>query len=191
MTHRGRKLAALVILLVVLGLVLNNINSRTRKAEREAAAKSQPAAQAARPLSPLYVPRPASMISGGYGQSLSKESSPQQVAQAFAGTYATYDPDGTTPDDFVAGLPRLAQSARATVRDQLPDDWERHLSGAGGGAVVASVSDPDPTTVQNGETEVTAVLDTQGESVDTLRMTLGLEEGDIGWEVVSVELSGE
>ncbi|MCX4763810.1 hypothetical protein OG562_23145 [Streptomyces sp. NBC_01275] len=191
MTHRGRRLAALAILLVVLGLVLNNINARTRATQQAAAEEAKPATPAARPLSPLYVPRPASLISGGYGGSLSSESSPQEVAKAFAGAYVKYDPDSGTAEDFLAGLPRLAPDARDKVRPQLAEDWDRYLSQIGGGATVASVSDPDPTAQQNGEAELTVIMDTQNADQGTLKMSLVMTKGDIGWEVTTVTLAGE
>ncbi|MFG2330113.1 hypothetical protein ACGFMM_10850 [Streptomyces sp. NPDC048604] len=191
MTHRSRKLVSLLLVVIVLGFVLNNINARSRNAQRAAeAAKAEPGAVAVRPLAPLYVPRPASLISGGYGGSLSKESTPQQVTQAFAKAYVTYNPDRTKPDEFVAGLPRLEESARTKVRDKLADAWEKHLSKLGGDAVVSSVSDPDPAAQQNGEAETTAVLEALQGNEDTVKLKLKLEEGDVGWEVTSVELDG-
>jgi hypothetical protein len=188
-SHRGRKLAALFITLFVLGLVLNNIAGRTRASEEAAAeAAKAAAAPAARPLAPLYVPRPASMI-GGYGGALTPQSSPQEVAQAFAGVYITYDPDSTSPDSFVPGLPRLASDTADKVSAQLKDDWDKHLSKIGDTVTVTSVSDPDGADVEAGKVKVSVVMNT-GEDSEALRLDLELEQEEIGWVVTSVTLDG-
>ncbi|MFH8802177.1 hypothetical protein ACH4F6_21645 [Streptomyces sp. NPDC017936] len=190
MSHRGRKLAALFITLLVLGLVLNNISSRTRAAQQASGAGADPTAPVARPLSPLYVPRPASMIDSGYAGALSVESTPQDVARAFAGAYVKYDPQQTSPDSFVSGLPRLGSDAASRVGGRLPDDWEQHLSKIGGEVTVTSVSDPDPAAEEDGTAEVSVVMNT-GEDSGPLRMNLALEQDEIGWVVTSVTLEGE
>ncbi|MFD7712222.1 hypothetical protein [Streptomyces sp. NPDC059786] len=188
MTNRGRKLAALFITLVVLGLVLNNISARMRTGQETSAAQDE-STPAPRPLSPLYVPRPASLISGGYGGLLTVDSSPQDVAQAFAGAYVQYDPDDTTPEDFVSGLPRLASDATSKVSGQLPDDYDTYLEEAGDSPTVTSVSDPDPADEENGTAEVSVVMNT-GDDSEALRIALTLEESDAGWFVTSVDLDG-
>ncbi|GKQ34423.1 hypothetical protein [Streptomyces sp. A012304] len=188
MSHRGRKLAALFITLFVLGLVLNNIAGRTRASEEAAAEAAKAAAPAARPLAPLYVPRPASMI-GGYGGALTPQSSPQEVAQAFAGVYIKYDPDSNSPDSFVPGLPRLASDASDKVSAQLSADWDKHLSKIGDSVTVTSVSDPGAADVEAGKVKVSVVMNT-GEDSEALRLDLELEQEEVGWVVTSVTLDG-
>lgn len=187
MSHRGRKLAALFIVLFVLGLVLNNIASRTRAAEEASARGAAATAPAVRPLAPLYVPRPASLITGGYGGALSSESSPQQVAQAFAGAYVKYDPDGPSPEAFVTGLPRLAPDVTSQVSGQLSEDWDQHLSDIDGTPTVTSVSDPDTAAEQSGKAEVTVVMNI-GEDAGPLLINLAMQQDEIGWVVTSVTL---
>ena len=187
MTHRGRRLALLFIALVVLGLVLNNIAGRTGAGQTQADG-GETTAPAARPLAPLYVPRPASMISGGYGGALTSEATPQEVAQAFAGAYIKYDPKRTSAQTFVNRLPRLAAAARATVQEQLPHDWQDHLSKLSGAAATGAVSDPDTKAEDSGKTEVTVDFTKGKGSSALLHVTLGLTQGDEGWDVTSVKL---
>ncbi|GGN67323.1 hypothetical protein GCM10011579_039730 [Streptomyces albiflavescens] len=193
MSHRGRKIAAFFIALVVLGLVLNNISSRTRSSATQPAA-GESAKPAARPVAPLYVPRPESMISGGYGGALSTEAAPQDVAKAFAMSYYRFDPDRTTPKAFAAGLPRLAPTTRAELVKQLPEDWEAYLSKTSGTKtpeVTVGDPNPDPDTDSSGKTEVTVDFAADSESTGALRLSLGLEDGDDGWTVTSVTLDKE
>ncbi|WP_055494470.1 hypothetical protein [Streptomyces sp. TP-A0356] len=186
MTHRGRRLALAFIALVVLGLVLNNIAGRTRSGQGQAGGEAT--APAARPLAPLYVPRPASLISGGYGGSLSSGATPQEVARAFAGSYVKYAPDRTSPGSFVDRLPRLAPGARTRVRGQLARDWRDHLSKLSGATATGAVSDPKKGAGQDGSTEVTVDFVKGKGSSNLLHVTLGLEQGDAGWVVTSVSL---
>ncbi len=79
MGYRGRKVAALAVALVILGFVLNIIAGKTSTTARTSAAT--PAVQAPRPVAPLYVPRPASLIMAMYGAGLTADSSPQDVAK--------------------------------------------------------------------------------------------------------------
>ncbi|MFE9098018.1 hypothetical protein [Streptomyces sp. NPDC007264] len=187
MTHRGRRLAVLFITLVVLGLALNNIAGRARSGQGQAGG-GETAAPGARPLAPLYVPRPASLISGGYGGSLTSEATPQEVARAVAGAYVKYDPDRTTPQTFVDRLPRVAPAARAQLRQQMAQDWQDHLSKLSGATATGTLSAPDTSAEQSGKTEVTVDFGKGENSSELLHVTLGLEQGDDGWVVTSVKL---
>lgn len=190
MTHRGRRLALLFIALVVLGLVLNNIAGRT-SATRTAADGSgggEPTTPAVRPLAPLYVPRPASLISGGYGGALSGDATPREVARAFAGTYLTYDPDRTSAKDFVDLLPRLAPAARPGLVEQLPDDYRTHLSAHPGATPTGDVSARDEEAEKNGRTEVTVDFAEESDATSPLHVTLTLAQDSDGWDVTSVAL---
>ncbi|GHE07343.1 hypothetical protein [Streptomyces alanosinicus] len=189
MSHRGRKLAAFFVALVILGFVLNNISSRMRNSA-DASGGGAASPPPARPMAPLYVPRPASLISGGYGGALGSDASPQQVAQAFATVYITYDPKKGSAKSFVSGLPRVSPDAVTRLQNQLPDDWKRFLSKIGGGTTVDSVSDPDPAEERSGDASVTVTL--KGESNSgSARLALAMHQGDDGWVVSSAKLNGE
>lgn len=189
MTNRGRRLAALFIALLVLGLVLNNVSSRMRVGA-EASGGDAPDAPPARPMAPLYVPRPASLISGGYGGVLGSDASPQQVAQAFATVYVTFDPGKGSAKSFVPSLPRVSRDATSTLQRQLPENWDRYLSKIGSDATVDSVSAPDPAAARDGDATVTVTVVSESDS-DAVRLVLEMRRQDTGWAVTSARLTGE
>ncbi|MFI1648642.1 hypothetical protein ACH4XT_17115 [Streptomyces avidinii] len=193
-------MAALAVTLVLLGFVLNIVAGKT-STTTDTSADADPVARAPRPVAPLYVPRPASLIIAMYGGSLSADASPQDVAKAFALSYYQYDPAKSTPETFADALPRLGAEARQRLPEQLPKHWEGFLSKVSrAGTPQVTVRDAESPKGGSGRAAVTVVIvDTPAQGQESgapkpaggsLRMDIDLEKREKdGWTVTSVNLA--
>ncbi|MFB0626827.1 hypothetical protein [Streptomyces sp. AB3(2024)] len=192
-------MAALAVTLVLLGFVLNIVAGKTSTTTGRAAG-AESAAQAPRPVAPLYVPRSASLIVAMYAGSLGADASPSDVAKAFAITYYQYDPAKTTAGTFVDSLPRLGPEARQRLVEQLPKHWEGFLSKISRTVnPQAVVRDTEPAKEGEDRAAVTVLLNAPEQSQESgtakpaagaLRMDVRLEKRDKdGWTVTSVDLA--
>ncbi|MDA5282539.1 hypothetical protein [Streptomyces sp. Isolate_45] len=185
----------MVITLVLLGFVLNIVAGKT-STTTATTADGEIAVPAPRPVAPLFVPRSADLIIAQYGGSLSADASPQDVARAFALSYYQYDPDRNTPATFADALPRLGETARQRLPEQLPKHWAEFLIKASRtGTVEATTRDAEQAKAKPDRTTVAVSLvdnPAQGPKPveGPLRMDIDLEKLDkTGWTVTSVNLA--
>jgi hypothetical protein len=155
-THRARLLGGLLLSFVLLGFVFNIIAAKNKPTAKQQPQVAQTHA-AERPMEPLYVPRPISLI---YGRSLSAQSSAEQVAQAFVISYYSFDTSEQDAKEFFGGLPRVAPEGSKDLKEQLEQEWQAY----GGQKVQSTV--PDAESVE-GET----LSDTQAQTVVSISLT--------------------
>ncbi|WP_369201014.1 hypothetical protein [Streptomyces sp. PU-14G] len=192
MTHRARIAAQLAVLAVILGFVLNALSASSPSSSQKKKAPSE-VEESDRPTSPLFVPRPAAML---IGQSLTADSSAEEVAEAFALAYFSYEPGEDDPARFAATLPKLAPAARDDIAGQIKKDAKDYRGKAEDGDTSSvTVANSEKVDSSAGRATVRMVLadqlgrDAEG-SDDAARwtMTLKMKSKDDQWLVTSARL---